>query len=173
MSLEGSTAQHHTATNSGSSSSSRMFSSSSTAPSLHSGSDLKTQHAVGDGVISTTAEVMWWQIVARLHCLSMNEVSCDPLLVSFRLHPLPVLYTVHCTQHCTVHLGVLYTGWPQAAAGVERWSSGVLAQALKYDFGKRTWKLCSRNATVSYLFSQKWLWMKMKIAFSKGLLLNP
>ena len=40
-------------------------------------------------------------MVARLHCLSMNEVSCDPLLVSFRLHPLPVhtavLYTVHST----------------------------------------------------------------------------
>ena len=50
-------------------------------------------------------------MVARLHCLSMNEVSCDPLLVSFRLHPLPVLYcTLYTALYCTVQLGVLYTG---------------------------------------------------------------
>ena len=55
-------------------------------------------------------------MVTRLHCLGMNEVSCDPLLVSFRLHPLPVhpsvLYTV---QLYTVRTLLLFSrfigGW--------------------------------------------------------------
>ena len=102
-------------------------------------------------VITTTAvrscDGRWWPGSIVWAWMRSPVTRCWSAFDCTRCLNPAVLYTVHCTQHCTVQLGVQYTGWPQAAAGVERLLLGYtqicLAQALKYDFGKRTWKLLS------------------------------